>query len=168
MTDTEKQLAEKVGFKFIIDGGFLAIRDRREKELWDLLVSTTDRLKRISQAGVGLISAERERQVSQEGWSAEHDDAHDGNQIAMAAACYASPVPLKAKILVNCGCRSAGDCPHVFGKEEWVDAWPWDKEFDKRGKHDRIRQLVIAGALIAAEIDRLNREALLKELTDGH
>jgi hypothetical protein len=132
------------------------------------LVSTTDRLKRISQAGVGLISAERERQVSQEGWSAEHDDAHDGNQIAMAAACYASPVPLKAKILVNCGCRSAGDCPHVFGKEEWVDAWPWDKEFDKRGKHDRIRQLVIAGALIAAEIDRLNREALLKELTDGH
>ena len=35
--------------------------------------------------------------------------------------------------------------------------WPWDKSYNKRHKHNRIRQLEIAGALIAAEIDRLLR-----------
>lgn len=74
----------------------------------------------------------------------------------MAAVCYASPVPLKALVEVSCGCRSA-DCPHTFGKHKWVDAWPWDKQYDKREKHDRIRRLVIAAALIVAEIERLQR-----------
>ncbi|HCT33652.1 MAG TPA: hypothetical protein DF966_10890, partial [Sulfitobacter sp.] len=39
------------------------------------------------------------------------------------------------------------------------DPWPseWDDEWDKRDQLDRRRKLVIAGALIAAEIDRLDR-----------
>ena len=57
----------------------------------------------------------------------------------MAAACYAAP----AQIFVE--------------MSEYVDAWPWEPQFDKRGKHSRIRCLTIAGALIAAEIDRLKR-----------
>jgi hypothetical protein len=53
-----------------------------------------------------------------------------------------------------------------------IDPWPWFDEvpetryaddnswrrvkvWDKREKHDRMRRLEIAGALIAAEIDRL-------------
>jgi hypothetical protein len=108
--------------------------------------------------GIELIADERNRQVSVEGWTPEHDDEHNGNQIAMAAACYASPVPLNARIEVPCGCREAF-CPHsAFGKHMWVDAWPWERGADKRGKHDRLKQLAIAGALIAAEIDRLQRE----------
>lgn len=107
--------------------------------------------------GVELIAAERQRQIEIEGWTPEHDDEHDGNQLAMAAACYASPVPLNAKIEAPCGCREAS-CQHSpFGKHIWVPAWPFEAKWDKRGKHDRLRQLTISGALIAAEIDRLQR-----------
>jgi hypothetical protein len=107
--------------------------------------------------GIELIAAERQRQIEVEGWTPAHDDEHEGNQLAMAAACYASPVPLNAEIEVPCGCREA-ECQHsAFGKHMLVPAWPWDSNWDKRHKHDRITQLKISGALIAAEIDRLQR-----------
>ena len=38
---------------------------------------------------------------------------------------------------------------------EGVGMWPWDLEWFKPSPYDRIRELVKAGALIAAEIDRL-------------
>lgn len=108
-------------------------------------------------AGIELITAERVRQRADEGWDDVHDDEHEDGELAIAAACYASPVPLRAEKLVSCGCRSAGDCPHVFGPTRWLDPWPWDAKWDKRKNHDRVKQLTIAGALIAAEIDRLLR-----------
>lgn len=44
---------------------------------------------------------------------------------------------------------------------EFTDAWPenWDGKRNRYGAYgeDRIRELVKAGALIAAEIDRLRR-----------
>jgi hypothetical protein len=41
---------------------------------------------------------------------------------------------------------------------EWQDnVWPWPAEFDKREKHGQKRSLEIAGALIAAELDRIER-----------
>ncbi len=119
--------------------------------------------------GIELIAAERERQVSQEGWTPEHDDSHEHNELAIAAVCYASPEPLRAERIErdygdrDCGCREC-DCPHrrMFPVETkvWADPWPWDAEWDKRDKHDRIRRLAIAGALIAAEIDRLQRKTV--------
>jgi hypothetical protein len=36
--------------------------------------------------------------------------------------------------------------------------WPWTQRTFKPTPHDRIRELVKAGALIAAEIDRLELE----------
>ena len=37
------------------------------------------------------ITAERKRQIEQEGWSANHDDLeHDDGALAKAAICYAS------------------------------------------------------------------------------
>jgi hypothetical protein len=112
-------------------------------------------------SGVERIAAERRRQIEQEGWAPSHDDAHEQQELALAAICYASPVPLRAKLahFEPCGCREM-DCPHMFGgqtKETWRDPWPWDASWDKRKKHDHIRRLEIAGALIAAEIDRLER-----------
>ena len=110
-----------------------------------------------SMTGCQLIAEERLRQVTTEGWTLEHDDAHCCGSLAMAAACYAAPVPIRAEMEVPCGCREA-ICPHsAFGKSEWRDPWPWGPEWDKRNKHDRIKALAIAGALIAAEIDRLQR-----------
>lgn len=41
---------------------------------------------------------------------------------------------------------------------QWRYLWPQDWSF-KPTRDDRIRELVKAGALVAAEIDRLGREA---------
>lgn len=99
--------------------------------------------------GAELIAAERQRQIEQEGWTPEHDAMHDGGELAIAAACYAVEGTY-ADVVVETG---------QFGTSNWEqsDAWPWNG-WDKREQHDKARRLVIAGALIAAEIDRLNAE----------
>ena len=109
--------------------------------------------------GIERITAERQRQIDTEGWTPEHDDKHARGELAIAASCYASPEPIKAKrhFPPQCNCRSVGECSHLFGKSRWVDPWPWAEKWDKRSRHSRLRQLEIAGALIAAEIDRLLR-----------
>jgi hypothetical protein len=95
------------------------------------------------ESGIELISAERQRQISKEGWTPEHDDTHKYGELAKAAACYAIH-HTDAIVREDCG-QTAGD------------AWPWPEEWDKRKKHSTLRALTIAGALIAAEIDRLQR-----------
>ena len=81
------------------------------------------------------IVAERVRQITVYDFDAEHDDIHDGRQIAEAAAAY---------VLAYAGHAS------------WaVDVWPWDAAWWKPGDHRR--NLVKAGALILAEIERLDR-----------
>jgi hypothetical protein len=47
------------------------------------------------------------------------------------------------------------------------DAWPWSRNWDKRDKHSRTRRLEIAGALIAAEIDRLVSDPHLMAASAG-
>lgn len=87
-----------------------------------------------TKAGAELIAAERERQITAEGWTAAHDDTHDRGALVEAAVCYA---------LSGTGRR----VPSL---------WPWDATWWKPSK-DPVRNLVRAGALIAAEIDRLQR-----------
>lgn len=98
--------------------------------------------------GVELITKERARQVADEQWSSDHDDGHNRSELALAAACYALPPSIRTlKILRN---------------SIWKFLWPWGvrwwkpmaREDDEPG---RLRELVKAGALIAAEIDRLQR-----------
>ncbi len=84
--------------------------------------------------GVELIAAERARQVSVEGWAYSHDDQHVSGEMARAAACYAL------------------QHTRVSGR---AIRWPWNRQWWK--PKGPIRDLVRAGALIAAEIDRLQR-----------
>jgi hypothetical protein len=85
------------------------------------------------------IAAERQRQVEIEGWTPEHDDEHSDGELAYAAACYA-----------------AG--PEAFTCVPLLQAlWPWEQSWWKPGS-DR-RNLIKAGALIVAEIERLDRVA---------
>lgn len=104
--------------------------------------------------GAALIAAERQRQIEAEGWTSDHDDAHRQEQIAHAAACYAIPPRMRGWL----------------GPMVMNTLWPWDsrwwKPTAKKGKGfahdhegDRVSELVKAGALIAAEIDRLQRKA---------
>lgn len=84
--------------------------------------------------GCELIALERGRQIEDEGWSPEHDDQWVNDELVRAAVYYA--LPRRHDVLI---------------------AWPWAEAWNKKDKHSRIRQLEIAGALIAAEIDRLQR-----------
>jgi hypothetical protein len=92
------------------------------------------------------VLAERKRQKIAEGWTEEHDDAHVEGELASAAGCYA--------LLTTQLWREA---TYVHGR--WKDLldqyWPWDRTWWKP-KNDRDA-LVKAGALILAEIERLDR-----------
>lgn len=70
----------------------------------------------------------------------EYDDAYTNGEMALAAICYASPVPIYRR-----------------DAEVYSDPWPWKESFDHRNKGNRVQHLIIAGNLIAAEIDRLKR-----------
>ncbi len=99
--------------------------------------------------GAEIITDERTRQIEKEKWSESHDDAHKNGELARAAAAYA--LPPKFRELMKNG------RPKLF---PWrIDWWKPTTFSEKDGKfvHDRVRQLAKAGALIAAEIDRLQR-----------
>lgn len=96
--------------------------------------------------GLDLIAKERQRQIDSEGWTDQHDDGHVNGDMARAASCYAMP----------------GYCRSELFK---ALVWPWDDSWWKPSPEDRIRELAKAGALIAAEIDRLQRlEVRIKSL----
>lgn len=94
--------------------------------------------------GLTLIRQERLRQINAEGWTPEHDDEHTEGELVNAAIAY-----LTSDITESIDCF-----------------WPWDRSYWKPVPDDRIRELEKAGALIAAEIDRLSR--LPKEESDEH
>lgn len=93
-------------------------------------------------SGIELIKEERQRQIEVEGWTAAHDSKHDMGQLAYAAVTYALPdftISFQFK-----------------GVKIGIDPmfhWPFEKQWLKRGT--RKQDLIKAGALIAAEIDRL-------------
>lgn len=91
--------------------------------------------------GVDLIAAERERHVTEEGYTAEHDAGHD-HELASAAAMYALPAAIRPQPL--------------HSSLPW--AWPWPSYYWKPTPNNRVRELVKAGALIAAAIDSLLAE----------
>lgn len=106
--------------------------------------------------GIELIQVERQRQIEVEGWTPEHDAEHSHGELAMAACCYAAPQDIKIWRAVDVSC-GRGEFPVM--RNRLMDPWPWVEKWDKREKFDRIRRLQIAGALISAEIDRIQREA---------
>jgi hypothetical protein len=102
------------------------------------------------------IAAECLRQVESEGWSPEHDDQHTDGSLARAAACYAVHAGNHQDLALLVGLPAYRDI-RPFG-------WPWAQEWWK--PKDPRRDLVRAGALIVAEIERMDRE-LLKAGQDG-
>lgn len=93
--------------------------------------------------GVDLIAVERIRQMIGEHYSAVDDDKHEKCQMATAALAY-----IWETIDMQNGERDDENLP--------LSAWPWNVALWKPSP-DPVRNLVKAGALIAAEIDRLLR-----------
>tara|TARA_R110002073_G_scaffold76548_1_gene185821 strand:+ start:3756 stop:4418 length:663 start_codon:yes stop_codon:yes gene_type:complete len=113
----------------------------------------------VTPAVIDIVN-ERYRQIEDEGWDTAHDDAHSGGELAIAAACYAlEPGKETEGFYNNLG---GGGTPYF---------WPWDPAWWK--PKSRREDLVRAGALIIAEIERLDRrdtpktEAALRGDTGG-
>ncbi|EOV0239246.1 hypothetical protein ACOIPA_004356 [Salmonella enterica] len=93
------------------------------------------------------VLAERNRQQSVEGWTPEHDDAYNGGELARAAACYARHVSVRGGIYA--------ENPAAYQDEGVPYDWPWAEEWWK--PTSPYRDLEKAGALILAEMERINR-----------
>lgn len=94
------------------------------------------------------VLAERQRQISVEGWTPEHDDEHTDGSLSIAAACY-------ALVDVN-RARPGALSPYFLWKfTGWAASW-WKPK-------DRRSNLVRAGALIVAEVERIDRAALASQ-----
>lgn len=159
MTDIDKALAyvrEMIECSDDLDGH----EDREDLRRVETLLMKLDRMElevwegKPASAGANAIHLERARQIEIEGWTPQHDDEYVGGDLARAAVCYAWVAVLSD------GARNAVmSSPPQTWPETWDYAW-WKPE-------DRRRDLVKAGALIAAEIDRLDRAAKKGSPSEG-
>lgn len=106
----------------------------------ELQARITELESRTVTAAAADVLAEHQRQVTAEGWTAERDDGYQNSELADAAACYAI---------------------HAHNQGFSTPAhWPWSQDWWKQTSPRR--DLVKAGALILAEIERLDRAAGIK------
>jgi len=123
------------------DAAYELANEGERADLWTEIDVNTDDLRAVLSAlshpvqgwrskAADDVLAERQRQVEAEGWTPEHDDKHTKGEIRKAAACYAAGHPI-------------------------ATLWPWGDEWWKYSSPRR--SLVKAGALILAEIERLDR-----------
>ena len=109
--------------------------------------------------GIELIAEERQRQIDK-GYDADHDELESAFQLSGAAASYiANAHNLDFKDHTHYD--NKGDVMRVQYREidtrKWAEQWPW-ADHDGRADSDILTSLIKAGALIAAEIDRLNNQ----------
>lgn len=97
-------------------------------------------------SGTELIREERVRQIEAEGFNHEHDSQHTDGSLVAAAICYATVNPKMEKRFNPIWADVLYIVPRQW-PHSWSPKW-WNPS-------DRIRDLQKAGALIAAEIDRL-------------
>lgn len=88
------------------------------------------------------VIAERRRQVTEEGWTPEHDDQHATGEMAVAAGCYALACGIPEK-------RRRRFIEHAPAE------WPWARRWWK--PTTPMRDLEKAAALIIAEMERIER-----------
>lgn len=129
--------------------------------------------------GAELIAAERRRQVDEKGRTPEHDAQHTDGELAAGAVAYAERPGCRQLVRLvqdpadgdwyydnqharstcgpRCTCAKRG-IPEDAPTADVPDNWPFEPPSWKPCPDDRVRELVKAGALIAAEIDRLLAE----------
>ena len=110
----------------------------------------------MAKTGIELITEERQEQIEKHGRTSKHDDQHEGGELVDAAViCAANNVVYEKNIYAN---------SIHFDK---LEMGQWQLPVAYKGNalqpnypcsnKKRIHQLKVAGALIAAEIDRLQR-----------
>ena len=90
------------------------------------------------------VAAERRRQIAVEGYDTAHDDSHVNDEIAALACFYVMPPGARE------WCAESTGYGDTLGEAILPENW-------EAREDDRRRELVKAGALILAEIERLDR-----------
>ena len=118
--------------------------DQVQRDMWQW--QTAAALQNCMTPAAADVLRERRRQVEDEGYDLAHDDAHVNDEIAAAACFYAMPP----------GAREWDASSTGYGRTLGLAIIPegWTVM-----EGDRRRELVKAGALILAEIERLDRAA---------
>lgn len=103
------------------------------------------------------VMAERDRQCEQERFDAAHDDAHRRGELIKAAVSYATNAVVIAELIA--GGMDPAKINQLSQSAGVPQTWPWSREWWKpKGAR---RNLVIAAALLIAEIERLDRAAVV-------
>ena len=130
---------------------YLREQPANKNEHWEACHIAADAIERLWRKGPNLaardVLAERRRQVTQEGWTPAHDDGHDDRSLALAALSYTLQAARAKRDYENGG----------YLETSPPSTWPWDRAWWK--PKDPRRDLVRAGALILAEIERIDRAA---------
>ena len=112
--------------------------------LSNMINSHMEGVSGATKAGLDALG-ERARQRRMEGYDDAHDDAHDDFDLTSAAIAYLNSARLR------------GTTGHGYTDTPPPD-WPWDAN-DWKPKSVR-QQLVVAAALIIAEIEKIDRSQL--------
>ncbi|MDU9391564.1 hypothetical protein [Pseudomonas sp. zfem002] len=104
---------------------------------------------------VGDLLAERRRQIQEEGYTAERDDQYTEGQLAAAASTYAFWADP----------RGASPDDHLSFIANPPPLWPWSWSPENWKPTSQRSMLIKAGALILAELGRLDRQTM-REVQD--
>lgn len=89
--------------------------------------------------GIEQIGDERLKQIKKYGYTLYHDAGYNNKHLLMAALAYL---------------KTAIGAEEILTESRPMEDWPWDvKYFKDEGYVENLKK---AGALIAAELDRLN------------
>lgn len=91
--------------------------------------------------GIELIAQERQEQTKKHNWSLDHDSLHDTGQLRKMAAILCC---------IDTDAKVESPCEFYSGSNTWG--------LEEKLHSDIIHRLKVAGALIAAEIDRLQNQ----------
>ena len=100
--------------------------------------------------GIEIIAEERQRQIEEKKFTAEGADPYHSPELAIAGACYAMPEGLRSMDVALTDIDGSVTCV------DFEELFPWQGWW-KPTPNNRIKELAKSGALIAAEIDRIQR-----------
>lgn len=130
---------------------WVQLTDTADEALTEQIKSTRSLLQSQSprwSAAVRDLLAERRRQVREEGYTSGKDDRYTDGELATAASVYAfwaAPGP------------DSTDAHLCYLNRKLPPCWPWGP--DQWKPTNQRLMLIKAGALILAELDRLDRRA---------
>ena len=106
--------------------------------------------------GIELIAEERQRQIEIEGYTDDHDFKHNPRDFVHAAKTYLMSSDLTLYSKEFSPSNNWHQTNEPFYRNEIERSWPWEQESFKPTSD--IQDLIKAGALIAAAIDRLQMQ----------